>query len=72
MSKRPIEDACDPDLRLSFAALQRAAVRARQLAVQTQTDLIISEQGVIRKISPADLSEWQPLQEPSAGYGKPP
>lgn len=37
MNEKPIEESKDRDLRLSKAALLRAALRARQLAEQTGT-----------------------------------
>ena len=52
MNKRPIEEAEDRDLRLSHLASQRAAQRARELAVATGTALVISRNGVIEYLSP--------------------
>lgn len=69
MNMQPIEAARDPDLRLSAPAMQRAALRARQLASQTRTDLVVSEHGVLRKITPTDLPTLQQVQEPPVAYG---
>ena len=52
MNKRPIEEAKDRDLRLSQAALQRAAQRARELAAATGTALVVSRNGVIEYLTP--------------------
>lgn len=52
MNQKPISEAKDMDLRLSMVALERAAKRARELAEQTGTDLIISRNGVIERLSP--------------------
>jgi len=52
MNKRPIEQASDRDLRLSQAALQRAAQRARELAAATGTAVVISRNGVIEHLNP--------------------
>lgn len=52
MNMRPIEEAKDPDLRLSIVALRRAAQRAREIALSTGTDLIVMEDGELRQISP--------------------
>ncbi len=41
MNQKPIEQAKDPDLANSFAALRRAAKRARQIAAQTGTAVIV-------------------------------
>lgn len=47
MNPRPIEEAKNADLRGSFPALQRAALRARTLATLTGTALVISRNGVV-------------------------
>ena len=52
MNKQPIEQAKDRDLRLSLAALQRAAQRARDVAAATGTALVISRNGVIEHVAP--------------------
>lgn len=52
MNKRPIEQADDADLRLSIVALRRAAQRAREIAQRTGTDLIVIEDGKLRRIPP--------------------
>ena len=50
MNPKPIEEARDPDLANSFAALRRAAQRAREVAAQTGTDLIVWRNGKIEHI----------------------
>lgn len=52
MNKQPIERARDADLRLSAQAMQRAARRARDLAAQTGTLIVVSRNGVIEQIEP--------------------
>ncbi len=52
MNNRPMEEAKDRDLRLSYVALQRAAERARELAIATGTALVISRNGVIEHVMP--------------------
>jgi hypothetical protein len=59
MNTRPIETARDPVLRLSYQALLRAAKRAREVALQTGTLLVISRNGVVELIDPA--TEAAPL-----------
>lgn len=72
MNKRPIETAKDADLRLSPAAMHRAAQRARELAIQTGTFIVVSRQGVIERLTPsaARSSQAQGVQEPTAPYVK--
>lgn len=68
MNKQPIEQARDADIRLSLVALRRAAERARKLARDTGTPLVVSRNGSVEY---APLQPEQPLslQEPSAHGG---
>lgn len=50
MNHKPLEQARDADLRSSFAALQRAGQRARELAQRTGTALVVSRDGVIAHV----------------------
>jgi hypothetical protein len=74
MNPQPIATARDADLRLSVAAMHRAAQRARELALQTGTAIVISRQGVVQTISPpAAASHPAPaVQAPAAPYGDKP
>lgn len=53
MNKRPLDQARSANLRDSLPALRRAAQRAREIAAQTGTQIVVSRQGVIEHISPA-------------------
>ncbi len=69
MNKRPIETARDPDLRLSMRAMERAALRARDIARQTATELVVSRNGVIELLQPEQFAQQTPsVQEPAADY----
>ncbi|MBK7326166.1 MAG: hypothetical protein IPI89_08540 [Propionivibrio sp.] len=68
MNKQPIEQARDADLRLSHAALQRAALRAREIARQTGTAIVVSRQGVIEHLQPQP-EPVSTAQEPIPPYG---
>lgn len=59
MNNRPIDTARDPDLRLSYQALLRAAKRAREVALQTVTLIAISRNGVVVQLDP--VTEAVPL-----------
>lgn len=50
----------DPYLRGSLDALRRAGQRARELARQTGTDLIVMKDGRIVRVSPRDTKDRQP------------
>lgn len=75
MNPHHIKTARDADLRLSVAALQRAAQRARQVARQTGTAIVISHDGVVEAISPASppAAAAMPFvhEPPATSGGKP-
>ena len=57
MNRQPIDHARDPDLRHSLPALRRAAQRARELARQTGTAIVIRHNGVLETVSmPAETA----------------
>ena len=68
MNKRSIDTARDQDLRLSQPAMQRAAQRARSLAAQTGTALIVSRNGVIERINAQQETPSPSVQEPGSDY----
>lgn len=68
MNKQPIEAAKDADLRLSLVAMQRAAQRARELAAQSGTAIVISHQGVVQLIPPQTPDRAMGVQAPTAPY----
>lgn len=53
MNTQPISHAKDTDLRLSQAALERAALRAREVAARTGTELIVCRNGKLAHIKPS-------------------
>jgi hypothetical protein len=55
MKTNDITKAKDPALRGSLNALLRSAAAARKIAIQTNTDLIISKDGKLVRISPEEL-----------------
>jgi len=52
MNPRPIEQAKDPDLRASLAAMKRAARRAREVAIRTGTRLVMVRDGELTYVDP--------------------
>lgn len=68
MNKQPIGQARDNDLRLSEAALLRAARRARELAMSTGTAIVVSRNGVIEHIKAETIGAPQAVQQPEAPY----
>lgn len=55
MNKRDISEAENPDLRNSLIAMQRAAEMARQIAIQTNTEIIVVRDGKPVRISADEL-----------------
>jgi hypothetical protein len=66
---KPIEQSTDADLRGSWPALMRAAQRARALAIQTDTAIVVCRNGVIEHIRPQLEATGSRVQEPPAPYG---
>lgn len=63
MNGKPLENARSSDLRGSWQALQRAAQRAREVAVQTGTDLVVTRNGVLDHIKPQPTPTPTPTPE---------
>ena len=57
---RDIQEAKDPDLRASAAAMRRAAEAARKTAIQTGTNLIVVKDGKLTRIPAQVLREAVP------------
>ena len=55
MTRMEISSAKNADLRASMAAIQRAAKQARQIAIQTNTAIVIVRGGKPVRISADDL-----------------
>ncbi|NMG56171.1 hypothetical protein [Aromatoleum aromaticum] len=72
MNALPISQARDADLRFSQKAMERAAARAGQMAVQTGTALIVFRNGRVEAIPPAGNHEsihtTQTGKEPESDY----
>ena len=68
MNKQPIANARDADLRLSQDAMKRAAQRARELAGQTGTAIVISHQGKLELLTVANTAASISLHEPLVPY----
>lgn len=56
MNPEPIETSSDPDLRLSFVDLKRAALRAQELAVRTGTLIEKNDEESIEQEEPSPKS----------------
>lgn len=62
MNSLDISQAKNPDLRASLAALQRASETARKVAIQTDTALIIVQDGKLTRLTASQLRQ-QPSEQ---------
>lgn len=69
---RPLEMATNADLRGSWQALLRAAVRAREIAAQTGTALVVVRDGGVAHIYPQPASTVSSVKERTPPYGERP
>ncbi|CAK0745070.1 conserved hypothetical protein [Gammaproteobacteria bacterium] len=60
-----IQEAKDPDLRASAAAMNRAAEAARKTAIQTDTHLVIVKDGRLLRLSAEELRQQAKLKDTS-------
>lgn len=71
--QRPIEQAASASLSGSWPALRRAAQRARRLAAQTGTAVVVVRDGAVQHLYPTWPEAGAPgVQDPAAPYGKTP
>jgi hypothetical protein len=55
MARKDISEAKDPAMRGSLAAMRRAAALAREIAIQTNTAIVVFRDGKVVRISAAEL-----------------
>lgn len=55
MNTKDIRTSSDPDLAGSFAAMERAALSAQELAIKTNTGIVIAVDGKNVELSAAEL-----------------
>lgn len=63
-SPRDIANAKDPDLRASIEALRRASQLARETAIQTNTSIVIVQDGKMVYVAAEELREAAKSEEP--------
>lgn len=62
MNTKDIRSSSDPDLAGSYAAMQRAAISAQDLAIKTNTGIVVSVDGKPRVISAKELLQMRELE----------
>jgi hypothetical protein len=55
MNTKDIRTSTDPDLAGSFAAMERAACAAQDLAIKTNTGIVVAVDGKTVELTAADL-----------------
>ncbi len=65
MNPPDILTAKDPDLRGSYAAMRRAAMLARKVAIQTDTGIVIVKDGQLTFVDAKTLREQAEAQNAS-------
>ena len=55
MTHKDLSEAKNPDLRASLAGMRRAAALARQIAIQTDTEIVVVRDGKSVRITAAEL-----------------
>jgi hypothetical protein len=59
MTQQELSKAKNPDLRASLAAMRRAAQMARSTAIQTDTEIVIVEDGKPVRVTAEELRKEQ-------------
>lgn len=62
MNTKDIRTSTDPDLAGSFAAMERAALAAQELAIKTKTGIVVSVDGKNVHISADELVKMRAQQ----------
>jgi hypothetical protein len=63
MNPKDIRTSSDPDLAGSFAAIQRAARSAQDLAIKTNTSIVVSLDGRDVELTAADLIKMREKEQ---------
>ena len=63
MNTRDIRTSSDPDLAGSFAAMERAARAAQDLAIKTNTGIVVAIDGKNVELAAADLIKLRDQKE---------
>ena len=64
MNTKDIRTSTDPDLAGSYAAMQRAARAAQDVAIKTDTSIVVSINGKDVRITAAELIKMRAQEKP--------
>ena len=68
MNPKDIRSSSDPDLAGSYAAILRAARSAEDLAIKTNTSILVSLDGKDVELTAADLIEMREKEDDSMSH----
>ena len=68
MNTKDIRTSTDPDLAGSFAAIERAARAAQDLAIKTNTGIVVVVDGKNVELSAADLIKLREKEDNSTSH----
>jgi uncharacterized iron-regulated protein len=63
MNPKDILTSSDPDLAGSYAAMERAARAAQDLAIKTNTGIVVAVDGLIVELTAADLIQMREQEQ---------
>ena len=63
MNTKDIRTSTDPDLAGSYAAMERAARAAQDLAIKTNTGIVVAVDGLIVELTAADLVKMREQEQ---------
>ena len=63
MNTKDIRTSTDPDLAGSYAAMDRAARAAQDLAIKTNTGIVVAVDGLIVELTAADLIKMRDQEQ---------
>lgn len=66
MNPKDIRTSSDPDLAGSYAAMQRAALSAQDLAIKTNTSIVVCVDGKEVRLTPQDLIKMREQEKTAA------
>ena len=68
MNTKDIRTSTDPDLAGSYAAMERAARSAQDLAIKTNTGIVVAVDGKNVELTAADLIKLRDQEEPQSQH----
>ena len=68
MNTKDIRTSSDPDMAGSYAAMERAARSAKDLAIKTNTGIVVAVDGKNVELTAADLIKMREQEAPQSNH----